>query len=188
MTQKPYEMLKDLATGAEVPNVGAEENRQAVERYLLEEKGFFPEDIRVSVPFSYEVEGEKLSSELDLLVMIQDAPSMVLRCVAGSVGSFEREALSAARIALATPVPVAVATDGKDASVMETFSGKGLGKGMDAIPGRESLLGYAREEPFPALSPERMRKERLIFRTYDKDRVNAARKMGEADLKPHSND
>jgi hypothetical protein len=30
--QKPYEMIKDYITGNEIPNIGAEENRQTVEK------------------------------------------------------------------------------------------------------------------------------------------------------------
>lgn len=177
MTQKPYEMIKDLVTGKEVPNVGPEENRQAVEKHLLDNLGYFPEDILVAVPFSYEVEGQEISSELDLLVRLQDAPAMVIRCVAGSVESYGREVLAAARIAFSAPIPVAVATDGKEATAFDVLAGKPLGKGMESIPGRETLIGYAREEPLPALSPEQRRREMLIHRTYDSDNVNAARRM-----------
>ncbi|MEW5734916.1 MAG: type I restriction enzyme HsdR N-terminal domain-containing protein [Thermodesulfobacteriota bacterium] len=177
MTQKPYETVKDLVTGREVPNVGPEENRQAVEKFLLSEKGYFPEDILVSVPFSYELEGRTLSSEMDLLVRVQDAPAMVIRCVAGSVFSYEREALAAARIAMKTPIPVAVATDGREASVLDTSTGKSMGKGMEAIPGRETLISFAREEPLPGLSPDKLQREKLIYRTYDSDTVNASRRM-----------
>ena len=49
MSLKPYTSLIDYITGKEVPNVGAEENRQAIERFLVEEKGFAREDIAVDV-------------------------------------------------------------------------------------------------------------------------------------------
>ena len=38
-TLKPYTMITDFITGREIPNIGAEENRQAVARYLVDEKG-----------------------------------------------------------------------------------------------------------------------------------------------------
>ena len=48
-TLKPYKLITDYITGKEVPNIGAEENRQALERFLVEEKGYFKEDIEVDV-------------------------------------------------------------------------------------------------------------------------------------------
>ena len=48
-TIKPYTLLTDYVTGKEVPNIGAEENRQTVERYLVEKKGFSKQDIGVDV-------------------------------------------------------------------------------------------------------------------------------------------
>ena len=38
-TLKPYTMITDFVTGLEIPNIGAEENRQAVAQYLVNEKG-----------------------------------------------------------------------------------------------------------------------------------------------------
>ena len=46
---KPFTMIRDFVTGREVPNVGAEENRQAVEKFLVEQKGYQKEDIKVDV-------------------------------------------------------------------------------------------------------------------------------------------
>ena len=37
---KPYTTLIDFITGRETPNIGAEENRQVVERFLVEQKGY----------------------------------------------------------------------------------------------------------------------------------------------------
>jgi hypothetical protein len=43
---KPYENIIDFVTGKAIPNVGAEENRQAVERLLVEEKGLSQKRIK----------------------------------------------------------------------------------------------------------------------------------------------
>ena len=48
-------LLKDYITGKEIPNVGAEENRQAVAKYLVEEKGFAKEDLQVIQPSGAEI-------------------------------------------------------------------------------------------------------------------------------------
>ena len=41
------ETLIDFISGRTVPNTGAEEHRQAVERFLVEQKGFARGDIEV---------------------------------------------------------------------------------------------------------------------------------------------
>ena len=38
-TLKPYSMITDFVTGKKIPNVGAEENRQMVEQFLVNKKG-----------------------------------------------------------------------------------------------------------------------------------------------------
>ena len=50
---KPFTTLVDFVTGREVPNIGAEENRQAVERLLVEQKGYDREEIEVEVPIPF---------------------------------------------------------------------------------------------------------------------------------------
>ena len=55
---KPYTMIADFVTGREVPNVGAEENRQAVEKLLVAEKGYLKEDIKVDVDIAITVAGQ----------------------------------------------------------------------------------------------------------------------------------
>ena len=51
-TLKPYSVITDFITGKEIPNVGAEENRQAVEHFLVEEKGYLKAEIEIDVEIS----------------------------------------------------------------------------------------------------------------------------------------
>ena len=37
-------MITDFVTGKDLPNVGAEVNRQAIERFLVEQKGYLYRD------------------------------------------------------------------------------------------------------------------------------------------------
>ena len=49
-------MITDFVTGKEIPNVGAEENRQMVARFLVKEKGFSKEDIEIDHECECEME------------------------------------------------------------------------------------------------------------------------------------
>ncbi len=80
-TLKPYTTLVDFITGKVIPDIGAEAYRQAVERYLVNAKGFAKEDIAVDADISLEIAGELYHSRLDLVVSPDDGRNriMVLR-------------------------------------------------------------------------------------------------------------
>ena len=65
---KPYKMIVDFVTGKEIPEVGAEANRQAVEQFLVLEKGYAREDIEIDVDIAFEVAGETYRSQIDLIL------------------------------------------------------------------------------------------------------------------------
>jgi hypothetical protein len=162
---KPYTMITDFITGREVPNVGAEENRQAVEALLVKEKGYLKEDIKVDV---------------DNLVVSTDGGKtrfMVIKCAAGSLGSREREIVAAARLLDEYQIPCAVVSDGKTAIVLDTVTGKIIGDGLDAIPAKGEALARLKSYTPLAFPEERREREKLIFRTYDIENVNVQRNV-----------
>ena len=177
---KPYTMITDFVTGEEIPNVGAEENRQAVEHFLVEEKGYLKAEIEIDAEIEMTVAGEIYKSQIDLIVSLNERTTrlMAIKCAAGSLGSREREILAAARLFDKNyQIPFSVVSDGKTAIVLDTVSGKKLGKGMDAIPSREEAceaLKTFERQPFPDGRRER---EKLIFRTYDSMNVNVQRNL-----------
>jgi hypothetical protein len=177
-TLKPYATLVDFVTGKEVPNIGAEENRQAVERLLVEQKGYGRQEIEVEVPVEMVIDAELYRSAVDLVVAVNGRRVMAFRCAAGSLASCEREIVAAARLVDRHQVPIAVVSDGRSALVLDTDSGRPIGEGLDAIPDRAQLLARFEQLEFNELPVERRRREELIFRTYDRARINSARGVG----------
>jgi hypothetical protein len=178
-TIKPYTMITDFVTGREVPNVGAEENRQVVEKYLIDEKGYLKEDISVDADMAISLAGEPYRSQVDLVVSPDGGKTrfMAIKCAAGSLGSREREIVAAARLLDEYQIPLAVVSDGKKASVLDTVTGKKVGDGLDAIPTKQEAVDALESltlTPFPA---ERREREKLIFRTYDIENVNVQRNV-----------
>jgi hypothetical protein len=104
---------------------------------------------------------------------------VAFRCAAGSLGSCEREILAAARLLDGYQIPWAAASDGRDAVVLETVSGRRLGVGLNAIPARAELEAQLPSIEFKALPQDRILREQLIFRTYDREGVNRARRLTE---------
>jgi hypothetical protein len=98
---------------------------------------------------------------------------MAVKCAAGSLGSREREVVSAARLVNRSyQIPLAVATDGATAIVLDTLSGKKIGEGLDAIPSRQSVVENPDRLLFQPLAADRREREKLIFRSYDSLNVN----------------
>jgi hypothetical protein len=136
---KPYTVITDFVTGKEIPNVGAEENRQVVEHFLVEQKGYLKSEIEIDGEIEMNVAGETYTSQIDLIVSANDGATrlMAIKCAAGSLGSREREILAAARLFDENyQIPFSVVADGKTAIVLDTVSGKKVGEGMDAIPSK----------------------------------------------------
>ncbi len=174
---KPYNMLTDFVTGRQVPNIGAEETRQSVEKFLVETKGYGKDDIEVDAEIKFAVGDEEVCSNVDLVVTILGKRLMVLKCGPGSLGSRQRETLAAARLLDTYQVPFSVVTDGKDADVLDTVTGEVVGSGMEAIVSKADAVQRVKEVKFEPFPEERLERERIIFRSYDEMYVNVQRKL-----------
>lgn len=172
------DVILDFITGQSVPNVGAEANRQQVERYLVEEKGYRREEVLVDAPIDVDIDGEVYQSTVDLVIQINDRPLMAVKCAAGSLGSREREIVSAARLLSASPLPLAIVSDGSNATVLDTVTGKKRGGGMASIPSRIEAVDLAQADPLPPVAHDRLTREKLVFRSYDSMNVNVRGRDG----------
>jgi type I restriction and modification enzyme subunit R-like protein len=166
------DVIVDFITGQPVPNVGAEANRQQVERYLVETKGYRREDVAVDAPIEVEIDGDVYRSAVDLILHIEGRPLIAIKCAAGSLGSREREIVSAARLFSTSPLLLAVVSDGSGATILDVATGKKMGAGLSAIPDKTEAIGLALAKPLPPISPDRLTREKLIFRSYDSMNVN----------------
>lgn len=167
--------LNDFITGKEIPDIGSEQNRQAVERFLVETKGYARDDIDVDLEIEILAGGKPYRSKIDLAVKAGGICFMVMKCVAGSMGSWEREIIAAARLLKDYQIPYAVVSDGVDALVMDTVTGKRASRGLDAIPSKDKAameMGSIQLQPYPE---DRLEREKIIFRSYDTMNVNVNR-------------
>jgi len=176
---KPFTMIRDFVTDREVPNVGAEENRQAVEKFLVEQKGYLKEDISVDVDIAVIVAGEPYRSQVDLVVSADGGKTrfMIIKCAAGSLGSREREIVAAARLLDEYQIPCALVSDGKTATVLDTLTGQKVGDGLEAIPSKQAALAHLKSFKPVSFPKDRMERGKLIFRTYDIENVNVQRRV-----------
>lgn len=172
----------DFVTGQRLPLVGAEENRQQVERILVLEKGFEKSDIAVGVPIRVTLpqgpegpDGSPVSYESRVDLVVKDSAgqwAMAIKCAAGSLGSREREALAASRLLGSYQIPFTVISDGRTARVLDTLTGKNLGTGLEGIPDKKTLDRHMISTPRVALAAHRRDREGLIYRCYDQMNMN----------------
>jgi len=176
----PPPTLKDYLTGDLIPDVGAESHRQNLLQYLVEVKGYPREALWVDAPIRTVIGGTPYQAKIDLIVSA-GSPAinyMAFKCCAGSLGSREREILAAARIFGKTPIPLAVVSNGKDAIVLDTLTGRTRAQGLDGIPTPSEAIRRLAEWTPAAYPQERLEREKLIFRTYDQDNINILRAGG----------
>lgn len=174
--QTAVPIIADFATGKNIPWVGPEENRQAVEKFLINDRGYDKSDIEIDAPLSFVVKNEACQSRIDLIVSVGKIRVMAVKCVAGSLGSWEREALAGARLVDTYQIPFTLVSDGKAAILLDTITGKIAGKELAAVPTKTDAAQYLKGHVPVALPDRRLEKERLIFRTYDVMNVNVVRK------------
>ena len=164
--------VTDYITGIETPNTGAEANRQAMERVLVEIKGYDRSDIEVDAPIVLEMADGTYESSLDLVVRAAGRRFMVVKCAPGSLASREREVIAAARLIENYQVPLAVASDGDTAQVWDTLSGKRVGQGMDAVPSKAQAEKMFDPDAVVPLDQDLRPRLQLIFRSYDSMNIN----------------
>jgi hypothetical protein len=175
--QKTYHWTTDYITGEKIPDVGAEANRQMVEKCLVGKKGYTKDDIEIDAPLEMTIGDDLYCSWVDLVVSVNNQRYIAIKCASGSLGSREREIISAARLLDEHQIPFSVVSDGKTALVLDTLSGEKIGEGLDAIPSKEALQEKAKKIKLQPLAQKRLEREKLIFRSYDSMNVNVGRKI-----------
>jgi len=165
-------IISDYITGKPVRNIGPEAVRQSFERFLVDEKGYDKEDIRVDEKLVVQFKGEDYPSAIDLIVFCQGSAFMAITCVAGSIGSYEREILAGARLVYDHQIPLAVSTDARDAVILDTISGKTIGNGLHALPSKKEALERINTMDFMPLDENRKEREMIIYRSFNLEKIN----------------
>lgn len=167
------EFTKDYLTGDEIPLTGAEDNRQKVIKFLVEEKGYSKSEIKRKISFELIISDEKYITELDLAIVIDGKYCAAFKTPAGSLASWDREIIAASRILVKDyQIPLAIVANGETADVFDSVKGIRLASGMDNIPSRQDIEAYLKENSFVKFPEERAERQKMVFKTYDTLNVN----------------
>jgi hypothetical protein len=175
-TPKPHHLiygtLRDYLTGEELTDTDDERIRQDLSRLMVEEKGYEREMLTPRLKIETLFSKCFVTSTIELTVSLQQRKFMIIRYGPGSLVSRERAAIAAARVI--NPdycIPLAVVTNGRDAELLDTRTGKILGYGLDSIPDRNSAEKMLEQLEFPPpLEAIRRERELRILNAFDVER------------------
>ncbi|HET97632.1 MAG TPA: hypothetical protein ENN98_02835 [Desulfurivibrio alkaliphilus] len=163
-----YGYLCDFITGESLADTDDERYRQRLARLLVEEKGFAKSEIEPRLVIETLFAGNFVSSKIDFVIKIGGQRLLLLRYGPGSLVTRQRPALAAARVLDPNQViPLAVVSNGEDAELLESRSGRVLGQGLQAIPDRAALTAQLPHLDFSPLAEKRREPELRILNAFD---------------------
>ncbi len=160
-----YGTLDDYLTGEQLVDTDDERIRQNLSQMMVEEKGFGKEQISPRRYIDTLFSRCFVRSMVEMVVAIADREFLIIRYGPGSLVSRERSAIAAARVLNpAYRIPLAVVTNGKDAELLDTATGKILGYGLDSIPDCQTAALLLPDLVFlsPQNSDQRERELRIL--------------------------
>jgi len=163
-----YGTLADYVTGEEVVDTDDERVRQSLAHLLIDEKGYQRGDLAIKKRIETLFAGQFVISLIDFVLSVGGRSFMVIRFGPGSIVTRERPAIAAARVLLPDyQIPLALITNGREATMLDALSGKAVGCGFAAIPDRLSAPAVAASLQFQPLAANRREKELRILNAYD---------------------
>lgn len=166
-----YGHLKDFLTGESLVDTDDERYRQKIAQIMVEKRGFHPNELQPRLKIETLFANNFVVSTIELIVSLTGKRLMLIRYGPGSLVTRERPALAAARVIEPEYViPFTIVTNGEDAELLDTWSGKVLASGLSSIPSRaeaETLCLQARFDPLPT-GPQRQMELRIL-NAYDQE-------------------
>ncbi|MFV0439458.1 MAG: type I restriction enzyme HsdR N-terminal domain-containing protein [Desulfopila sp.] len=167
-----YGVLQDYLTGEELTDTDDERLRQGLSKMMVEDKGYHRDELQPRRYIDTLFSRCYVRSTIELTVHLADRDVMILRYGPGSLVSRERSAIAAARVL--NPhyqIPLAVVTNGEDAELLDTSTGKIIGYGLQSIPDRTAVAEMLDRLRFPPPRQGQPRERELrILNAFDVER------------------
>jgi hypothetical protein len=163
-----YGYCIDYITGETLVDTDDERYRQELARAIVEEKGWAKEDVEMRLNIDTLFNKQFVASKITLTLSLNGKRCLVIRYAPGSLVTRERSAVAAARVLDATcQIPLAVVTNGRDAELLDTYSGAVLGKGLDAIPTKEEVRQMVAGLCFAPYDEAKRERELRVLNAFD---------------------
>lgn len=135
--------------------------------FLIHQKGYLKEDIEVNVKFKINLPETTFNVFADAILKINERRFCVIKCALNSMESWERHTVAFCRVIDFYRIPFAIVTDGENAKILDSFSGKLISEGLDSILSREELQRLTKEVDFLPYPSEKIEKEKRILYAFD---------------------
>ncbi|MEE4240999.1 MAG: type I restriction enzyme HsdR N-terminal domain-containing protein [Desulfopila sp.] len=167
-----YGSLNDYLTGEELTDTDDERIRQDISRYMVEEKKYHKNQLIPRLYIETLFTTNFVRSTIDLTVTAKDRHFMIIRYGPGSLVSRERSAVAAARVLHPEyRIPLAVVTNGREAEIIDTATGKIIGNGLESLPDRVQAEELISTLTFlPRQSDLDLEREKRILNAFDVER------------------
>jgi hypothetical protein len=167
-----YGNLSDYLTGEELVDTDDERIRQSLSRLMVEDKGYTKDQLSPRRYIDTLFSRCFVRSTIELTVSFAGREFMIIRYGPGSLVSRERSAIAAARaLNSAYRIPLAVVTNGKDAELLDTSTGRILGYGLQSIPDcRTAEILVAKLDFLPPQGSQQRERELRILNAFDVER------------------
>lgn len=163
-----YGYCTDYISGEKLVDTDDERYRQALARTMVEEKGWAKDEVEMRLRIETLFNQQFVASKITMTMSLAGKRCLIIRYAPGSLVTRERSAVAAARVLAENyQIPLTVVTNGRDAELIDTYSGKVLSRGMEAIPTRkevEKMFPGLRFEPYDDTKRER---ELRILNVFD---------------------
>jgi hypothetical protein len=159
----------DLITGETIKDTHDERYRQKIARLLVNRKGYQKNEIKPRNDLLVKAGEKRAVIKIDYLINLVNRVCMIIKFGPGSIVTRHRPLLAASRIAAPYQIPIAVATNGEDAEILEGTSGRVISRGLETIPAREDLIASISNDHFSLIPPERAELESRILYCYEVD-------------------
>ncbi|MGD8520570.1 MAG: type I restriction enzyme HsdR N-terminal domain-containing protein [Desulfobacterales bacterium] len=161
--------LEDFITGETIQDTLDERYRQKIAHFLVNQKGYFKKDIEPRQKLVVKADDHKAIVTLDFAVRVLDRIVMIIKFGPGSIVTRRRPVLAASRLLTSYQIPIAVATNGEDAEIIDGFSGNILSQGLETVPSRSELVKTAKQYDFKTISNQQLEIESRIVYCYEID-------------------
>ncbi len=164
-----YGTCVDYVTGETLTDTDDERIRQKIARMLVEEKGYSKEDLEMRQKIETLFAKQFVVSKIVVVLHHNGKRFLIIRYGPGSLVTRERPAIAAARMLDEKyRIPLAAVTNGEDAELLDTATGKVLATGLEAIPDKkEATKMFDTLDFFPFIDEKKRERELRILNAFD---------------------
>jgi hypothetical protein len=160
---------KDILTGEILDDTHDERYRQKIARLLLYELAYTKKDVVSGHRIRILVDEKSAWIRLDFKIRISGKTLMIIKYGPGSLVSRHRVGLALSRVIEPYPVPVVVVTNGEDADILNSETGKKIGSGLMGIPSKPALETLGRKDPVRIITKKQVEMESRIIYAFEID-------------------